>query len=772
MYLSLNLLKDFFPDIKQISLEKFESILNSVGIEVENIIKFPMIENLIVGEIQHISKPSENAKVNLCEVYFNNKIHKIICGGNNVEVNKKVIVAQIGTIMPDGRKIEPREIMGIKSEGMLCGYDELNQIFCNYKSDGGIVLLDKNVKINNQDVLKHIGLDDTIFDLSIPSNRNDLNGLFWIIKEISPFFSSKFEMNLLNTKKTCQNDKLKYQVNGSNLLKNIFLVNFDINDFELSWKSRYILLNSGITPTNTILDIAKIVQILTSIPILGFDSSKIKKTKFAKLDKSKTIKIDENDFNIPKGEIVLLNDNDDVILVPGIGVNDEYKITSSSINISFFASSVNHNEVFNLINENKFINNDVKISSKDLNYQYLLPIAFEVLINDLKVKFKDIKSIIKVEDKKPNEIEFDFKKVNSLLNTNLKESDINQVLLNMGYKKTGKKYTPPFNRTDVENDVDIIEDVLKVYGVSNIHPAPIDSSCLTFKNEFDIKKIEDVKKYLLSNGFYQIKTYNLCSKDELKYNYFNYENPIAISNPLSNDREFMRLSLLNGVLDTYSYNSRMNNNLESIFEFQNIYYDGLNKRHLILSVPNNIYENKLNNSYIKNDIFYIKNILLNIVSILNKYINFDIGFNQDYGCKNDSLIIKSRNKIVGYITRLNPELLKQYKINNNSIYVAEICIDDLYDDINKYKLVNMPSNNQKITKEITFDVSVNTNLNDIYDILNSQNYFVNYEIISEYQKDEQISYTLSFELNSINNESAFDDILDFFAKNSLKVRDK
>ncbi len=85
--------------------------------------------------------------------------------------------------------------MGIESEGMICGYSELNDVFCNVSDieKEWVIVLDKTLTDLKQEPLKLVGLDDTILDLSIPSNRNDLNGIFWIVNELSPFYSFDFK---------------------------------------------------------------------------------------------------------------------------------------------------------------------------------------------------------------------------------------------------------------------------------------------------------------------------------------------------------------------------------------------------------------------------------------------------------------------------------------------------------------------------------------------------------------------------------------------------
>ncbi|MDE6562722.1 MAG: hypothetical protein K2J98_00395, partial [Malacoplasma sp.] len=191
MLLSKNLLNSLFPIFKNVDNEKLEKMLNSIGIEVESIFKFEETKNLIVGEIRKVNKHPKSDKLNICEVFFKNKIHTIICGAKNVKPKLKVIVAQVGTKMLDGRIIEAKELLGVKSNGMICSYSELTSRieYCGSEEIENIIELDNSAKIDDEKPLKYVGMDDEIFDLSVPSNRNDLNGILAIAYDlISVYF--------------------------------------------------------------------------------------------------------------------------------------------------------------------------------------------------------------------------------------------------------------------------------------------------------------------------------------------------------------------------------------------------------------------------------------------------------------------------------------------------------------------------------------------------------------------------------------------------------
>ncbi len=769
MYLSLNLLKQFLPIVAMDTIDKIEEKLNSLGIEVEQVIKFPKIKNLAVGLIESMSKPKPDSKVNFCKVKIGSTTHDIICGGQNIKPGDKVVVAKVGAVLPGGKEIGKRNIMGIESQGMICGYNELNQVFCNTSAEENewVVVLDKTLNDMKADPLKLIGMDDIILDLSIPSNRNDLNGIFWIVNELSPFYEFEFK-NVLEKKEIPSKVPFVKKIDSS--IKNYFFINFNVDEFDISWKVKATLLNSGLVPSNTILDLAKVSQILTGVPIFGFDSYSIKKITSLKLETKKEIIVDGNKILLAKGTNVLMA-NDEVLLIPGIGVNDKFKITKNSKDVCFFASTISVEEINKIINANKLATTDSKLAWRDFNAN-LVEYAYSNLLSILKVKFKNINVTKNSKIEEAKSIKLDLKKLNGILNTKLSAGDVKSILLSFGYKSSTNGYIPPVNRNDIENEMDIIEDVLKVYGINNISPTEISDSKIMFYDQVNVNLLSQIKTYFQSNGFFNVKTYNLCSKEELSFNCFAYKDPIKIDNPISNEREFMRISLVSGVLDTLSFNSRMANPLYPIYEIQDIYKKTGIDKHLIFATSQNNYNNEINHSFIKNDLFYLKEMVQNILSLKGLTPRFEANFNDEIGCTNDALNIYLNTKKIGYITRVSPNLLKQYKINTEALYICELNLSSVLEHKHYSKLIDSNISNQSVLKDITFNVDASVNLNEVYNLFKKQNLFKNYKIISEFKIDENnIAYTVKFEINQDNKEAQnFDNIINFFESNKLKVK--
>jgi phenylalanyl-tRNA synthetase beta chain len=195
MLYSRRLLETFLPKLSKISDEELSNAIGSTGNELplKDIHHHPILNNLVIGRILSFEKHQNSDHLNVCKVQIDQQgtINTIVCGANNVQANKNVVVALNGAILHDGRVIEYKDVRGVKSEGMLCGYYELtplNNKLCSPKDSEGIMLFDDG-KIGDTNVAKFLGLDDTIYEIEIPfANRNDPNGVLSLCQDLAGYF--------------------------------------------------------------------------------------------------------------------------------------------------------------------------------------------------------------------------------------------------------------------------------------------------------------------------------------------------------------------------------------------------------------------------------------------------------------------------------------------------------------------------------------------------------------------------------------------------------
>lgn len=761
MLLSRKLLNALFPIFNKVSNQELETMLNSIGVEVENIIKYEKTENLIVGEIRKVEKHPNADKLNICEVFFENKTHVIICGAQNVRPGLKVIVAKVGTKMLDGRLIEAKDLLGVKSNGMICAYAELTTRtdVCSYDEIENIIELDNDAKLNDTDPLKYIGLDDEILDLSTPSNRNELNGVIPIAYDlISLYFpKSKIDFSLKNIENQKKNS---IKINLDKDICKFFGV-IDVNNIEIkpsSWKVKSFLLNCGITPINTIVDITNLNTIITSNPCHAYDRDKLGKEMIVSLNnhKEKFLALNDKEYLVENKSTVSIISNNKVVSLASIIGSKENSISSNTKNVLFEIGNFNNMCVRDASNKLGIKTSASTIGSRKIplwitykSFDYLIG-----LLKDLNIK---VDSINYVGDKlKDNLIDFDNQTIQDLLG---QKTDVEKNLKLMGFNFIGKKVKVPIYREDIENISDLVEELTKKINVNNLELKPIESSFVDFEFDNFEENWNFLEKYFINKGFTLVKTLNLTSLENNKaFNLFGSKKSIKIINPISSEREYFRNNLIQQHLEVLSNNYTRKINLYNIFEIQGLNYDGVWNKHLCLTLPIEHFNNKINNSKIVIDLLFIKSIVTDLFKVFN--ISFEIKAIEnlsndiEFISINNGFQIYLKDKLIGIASQVSPEVLNKYKLDSSKpIYFVELIINDLLDSkISKLITVSDEKKEHNIIRSITLSLDRSQSYKKIESVFtnykNNLNLLDKFEIESVFIKDNKPSYTFELEINA------------------------
>ncbi|MGL4647353.1 MAG: phenylalanine--tRNA ligase subunit beta [Mycoplasmoidaceae bacterium] len=775
MYLSRKLISQFFPRFNYLKDQEIFEIFNALGIELESVFNFEKTKNLVVGEVLSFEKIEGSNNLNLCKVKISskNKVNTIICGANNFLAGDKVIVALEGCKLFNGREINYKKIKGIESQGMICSYEELTSRsqWMNQKEMDDIIVLPSIAEVGDRNPLRFINFDDEIFELSIPSNRNELNSVFGIIYELQSFLNLKKNLDHNDLK-----DFLSQAVKVKNdISKNHFLLKIENENYlHSNWITKSYLMNSGIVPSNSIEDIAKLTQVLCGIPMMVFTNLKSHKIEIKKVERDSKIELaNYGSVVLKKGDVVFRNENQ-IIGLMNLDVAKKYAIDEKAKSIYFLAAHVDPLDIRKTSGRLKIMNEAVKATNKPIAPWWYRK-TLDMLVRNLKPKFSNIMLDFKYSASKPLIINLDFKKANQLLGTNLSNDEITKILKAFDYTIDHQKITCPLYRSDIVNDHDILEDILKVKKIQDVQATQVNSSTINLNHNKGNDLKSKISNLLIHEGFYLIKSYNLVAKDTIKnFNYFGYKNPIKILNPISSEKEWMKLSLFDNILNCYSYNESFKNDLVPIFEIQDLYFDKNTKRkHLVLAVANNLEINKLNKSIIYEDIFYLKRAVNAIADLFNIKFDYEKGIKHEWGCIQDSLKINFNKKNIGYITRINPLTLKSSKIKNDKIYLAEIDLTDLLAMKKIPSFITPIENKHKIVRELTISLPVDFDLNKFYKITNSLSIIEELEINDAYYENEYISYTIKFNLISDEKDikDNFAKVIDYFKSHNLKIKE-
>jgi len=587
MKLSYNWLKKHIKDLPK--PEKLVDLINTRIANVEEIIKPAQgLENILVAQITNLKKHPNADKLQLVDL--KTKLNKkevdlrVVCGAFNIKKGDKVPLALPGSKIADGTMIKSQTIRGKKSKGMLCAEDELGV----GDDHTGILILDKDTKIG-QDVSQALGLEDIILDVENKSitNRPDLFSYVGFAREIAAALGKKLDFKYPTYKDKKDKKDIKIEIKDKKGCKRYMAVVLDNIEVKESpdWLKSF-LRSYGLKPINNIVDATNYVLIAIGQPLHAFDRDKIKKDKIIVRKAKNHEKIsclDNKNHKLGLKDTVIA-DSKRAIAIAGVVGGRATSIDKNTKSI------VIESACFDPVSIRKTSRKIDSRTDSAIRFEKGLPLKFceygmykaIELIKQLangKVKSKIIdKKQEKI--KKNKEIVFKPESLRILVGAQIKNSDIKTILKNLGCKVNFKKdkffIVTPAWRNDLNIFEDIVEEVLRIYGLENVDPTPIKTFLKPTVLSKDLGLVKRIKNILIGGGFDEVINYSFYNeKDNNKT--FNDLQEISLANPVSSKEYLLRNSLLPLLFKNIKENSEYFSKCK-IFEIGKIYYKEKNKQ--------------------------------------------------------------------------------------------------------------------------------------------------------------------------------------------------
>ncbi|GGW42778.1 phenylalanine--tRNA ligase subunit beta [Arenibacter certesii] len=642
MKISYNWLKQFLKI--DWDSHKTAELLTDLGLEVEGISAFQSVkgglEGIVVGEVLTCVKHPNADKLHLTTVDVGlEQPLQIVCGAPNVAAGQKVPVATIGTTLytkeGEAWKIKKGKIRGEESHGMICAEDELGL----GESHDGIMVLPNNLKVGTlcSEVFKVE--NDEVFEIGLTPNRADAMSHFGVARDLKAGLKQRnIQKELITppvTNFNVVNRSLKIDVEVEKSLLaprycGITISNLVVKPSPEWLKNR--LKAIGLTPKNNIVDATNYVLHELGQPLHAFDTAKIKGNKIIVKTLPKDTKFTTLDGieRTLSEEDLMICDIEKPLCLAGIfgGENSGVSSTTSSI---FLESAF-----FNPVSVRKSakrhgLSTDASFRFErgiDIdNVEYALKRAALLI---LEVAGGEITSdIVDIYPKKKDDyhVFLTFDKINKLVGQDLSKDTIKSILASLEIKvknvtESGLGLSIPFYRIDVQREVDVIEEILRVYGYNNIEFTEKLNASIAPSSKFEDYKIQNIiGDQLASNGFNEILANSLTSPEYNKLSSdIKEEQTITMLNPLSLDLSVMRQSMLFSGLEAVEHNANRKMNNLKLFEFGKTYHqypeNREEKKHLSLIVTGNRTEDSWVSPSQKSDFFYMKSVVTNVMTRL------------------------------------------------------------------------------------------------------------------------------------------------------------
>ena len=756
MKLSTNFLKDYV-DI-DVDVKTLAEDMTRVGNEYDFAGKFIEATNLVVGEIKECEEHPDSDHLHVCQVDVGKEVLQIVCGAPNARKGIKVIVALPGAELPGDFIIKRGTIRGVESNGMMCSMAELGleSKFLKPEDKEGIHELPDTATIG-EDPIKFMKMDDGVIDFELTANRGDLLSILGMAYEVGAIYNKPVKTIDLSHKETGYNITHSFKVDIQTDNCSLFLAkrveNVTVKESPKFIKNR--LMASGIRPINNVVDISNYVMLEVGQPLHFYDADRLGNKIIVRMAENgeKLTTLDEIERTLDENDIVIANNNGPIGLAGVMGglTTEVENHTKNIIIESAIFDGVKVRKTSKKIVRSEASNRFEK--GLDPNRTYM---AIERACNLLE-KYADATIVSGIcvydrTDKQDKEILVTVDNINDVLGTNLSEDDVIDVFKRLkftGYAEDGNiRVLVPRRRLDIGIKEDLIEEVGRIYGVDNIKgKLPI----LPMKAGSYDRTTREIRNKMVSLGLNETLTYVLVNENEAdKYTNETFEN-LKLLDPLTEDRNTLRYSLIPSMVKTYEYNKARNNKDVSIFEIGKGFFKkgeeyGENRKLCVL-MTGEYYLGLGNRQNV--DFYIIKGIAEEIldylgyanrysfVHMINPVAEFHPGQCADISVNND---------IVGNIAKLHPNVAK------DDVYVMEINLDKLlakrtgkmkFKEISKFPAVK---------KDIAFVMNKKIESKEIEAVIKKAagNLLTNIEVFDVYtgenvgENEKSIAYSLTF----------------------------
>lgn len=582
MRISYNWLKNFI-DIDK-TPEELSLILTDIGLEVESLEVEQSIpgglNGLVVGEVitceQHPN--ADKLKVTTVNVGGPELLH-IVCGAPNVRVGLKVIVAQVGTTChpTNGEpfKITKSKIRGEVSEGMLCGEDEIGL----GSSHAGIVELDSDAAVGSLVKSYYQMEDDYCYEIGLTPNRADAASHLGVARDLAAYFRSSLkavDLSAYQDQSGTGTSVVVESLEDAPRYSGVNIKNIKVGESPEWLRNK--LKAIGVRSINNIVDVTNYILHDLGQPLHAFDQDKIAGNKVIvrKATEGESFKTLDGVERKLSSEDLVIADAEKPMCIAGVFGGEYSGVTESSTSI--FLESAYFNPVsVRKTSKRHALKTDSSFrfergTNPDITVEALKKAAIliaEVAGGEVSSSIVDLYPTAI----QPFEFPVSYLNIQRVIGKDIPAATIRDIIVSLGIEiknetEAGFDVLVPPYKVDVTREIDIVEEVLRIYGYNNIElKTQIKASLNTSEKPDKEVVLNQIADLLVANGYREILANSLTKDDYLE----NTETAVKLLNPLSSDLDVMRQNLLFSALVAIGYNQKRKSADLKVFEYGRSY---------------------------------------------------------------------------------------------------------------------------------------------------------------------------------------------------------
>ncbi len=806
MNISYNWLKQYlYLDFEP---QKLAEIVTSLGLEVGGIESFQSVkgglEGFVIGEVLTCKPHPDSDHLSITTVNLGDGVETpIVCGAANVAAGQKVVVATIGTTLYQGNEsfvIKKSKIRGAESMGMICAEDEIGI----GTSHEGIMVLPANVNVGTLAKEYFNVENDVVFEVDLTPNRIDAGSHIGIARDVAAYLKQTQEIEYKKPSVEAfkaDNYQLEIKVTVENTdacprYAGVTLTGLKVTESPDWLKNR--LKAIGLNPINNVVDVTNFVLHELGQPLHAFDAAKISGNKIVVKtlpEKTPFLTLDGQERRLGAADLMICNGTEGMCIA-GVFGGIESGVTESTKSI--FLESACFNPVFIRKTARRHGMNT------DASFRFERGVDPNVTIYALKRAALLIKEVAggtissEIVDIYPKpvadfEVVLRLSQLERLIGEKLPKDKVIKILEALEIKVINDNdvqlllHVPPY-RVDVQRESDVIEEILRIYGYNSVPISKQVNATLANAPKPDPNVLKElIANQLSSLGFNEIMS-NSLTKREYYDSLTSYpkENTVGILNPLSQDLNGLRQTLLFGCMEAVAFNANRQNPDLKLYEFGNTYHLNADKQSdnpldkysqgekLALVVSGNRSIETWHSKQEKVSFYFIKSMVETVfirLGVDQKKLTTSSFSNDLFS---DGLVWEYNKMELGKIGIVQRKVCKQFDIKHD-VYYAEVDWEKLLKSIRNLKVEfsELPK-----FPEVRRDLSLLLDKNVTFDLLKTEAFKQEKKLLKEvtlfdvYEGDKlgegKKSYALSFILQD-ETKTLTDKQIDKIMDNLIKV---
>lgn len=588
MKLSYNWLKDYLEF--DLTPAQVAEAMTAIGIEVDSVEEQEEIPGglagVVVAEVVECEPHPDSDHLHITKVNVGSgELLTVVCGAPNVAAGQKVLLAQIGTVLPGDFKIKKSKIRGVESFGMICAADELGV----GEDHAGIMVLSPDA-VPGMPAKEYLKLKtEAVIEYEITANRVDAASQIGVARDLYAWLKLNGKPCSLNYPDVSafqegSGDGIPVEVldsKGAPRYCGLTLKNVKVGPSP-EWLQKK-LISIGSKPIDNIVDVANFVLFELGQPLHTFDADKIRggKVIVRRAAASEMLRTLDGVERKLAAEDMVIADSEGAMCIAGVFGGADSGVTASTTNV-FLESAYFDPGSIRRTSKKQQLQTDASFRYERGIDPQLAPYALrraalliqEVAGGEVVGKIQEVYP----EPIEKKQIELDFDRIQKFIGKQIGEGTITDILTYLGYefverREHGAIVAAPSYMIDVYRECDVVEEILRIYGYNNIDlPANMRMSVNATPSPEPEAIRNGISNFLAANGFVEIMNNSLTKADYYStLKTFPAEKLVHIVNPLSQDLNVLRQTLILGGLEVVAYNA--NRQIQSVkaFEYGSVY---------------------------------------------------------------------------------------------------------------------------------------------------------------------------------------------------------